>query len=223
MEALDPKSITFSPRNMGKYGYDDNGLALSNATNSGYMMATLITGGKDVGKFLAYVWLPEVDELRELRRKFGQKMYYGYENVQGLAIYENVLDAAYVGQEFNKNLIENLISLYNGDDSVIATPPQSFPYGPAENAQIKIDIIQTKINNRPKQTNNGPIDFKARKTPEDKAQYVFLDIFNKNRGNYNITKEDVKNIRDVILMQQPERDYNDWLLAAELALEPYKK
>jgi hypothetical protein len=112
---------------MAKVSTDANGLILSNNSSSGYKFVTRLFSGPMVGKWLAFADVPEElrAESREYKKTNGISGTLGFENVIILGVYDDVRDAAFIGQSFYGNNADdrntNLEALFAGDTSVVPT------------------------------------------------------------------------------------------------------
>lgn len=105
---------------------DANGLILSNTSDSGYRHVTTLFDGPLVGKFIAFADVPaELQDDCQAHKLIHGRDVFGFKNVIVLGIFDDVRDAAFVGQTFfgksatNRNA--NLVSLFAGDKDVIPT------------------------------------------------------------------------------------------------------
>lgn len=105
---------------------DSNGLILSKTSDSGYRHVTTLFNGPLVGKFIAFADVPVnlQDDCQAYKIQHGRDVF-GFKNVIVLGIFDDVRDAAFVGQTFfGKSAINrdaNLTALFAGDTSVIPT------------------------------------------------------------------------------------------------------
>lgn len=112
---------------MAKISTDKNGLVLSNISSSGYKFVTQLFDGPMVGKWLAFADVPEElrAESREYKKTNGVYGTLGFDNVIILGVYDDVRDAAFIGQSFYGNNADdrnmNLEALFAGDTSVVPT------------------------------------------------------------------------------------------------------
>ena len=198
---------------------DKNGLELSGHSDSGYKFVTTFLAGPLAGKFIAFADV-KAGDLQELNQQYAGniKGFFGFKNVVGLGVFDSVLDAAYVGQQFygtcSDDRDDNLAELFAGNDSVVAEPDQQWDHEP------DFDSME-RGTKRAKYRAANP---RAKKLSIQEA----IVKFNKEHvGEYNVSIKEAPAIRkamDIALRQVIGRVSNmDLLEAAEAAFAPFKK
>jgi len=83
-------------------GRDANGLELSNVSGSGYKYVSMVDTPQLKGKYIAFAKIDNED-LQQMNIESGSNKripgYFGHKNTVGLAIFDDIRDAAYVGQK----------------------------------------------------------------------------------------------------------------------------
>lgn len=196
---------------------DKNGLLLSNNSDSGYMYVTTLFDGPLEGKFIAFAKVPEY--LRDARSQFGASFdgssaAFGYNDTLTLGIFDDVRDAAFIGQHFNGNSVEdkndNLERLFAG---LYGKLPKTPNWSHDPNYQQMESARQRSIK---RAASRAKIDIQ--KT---------LSAFHQEHGaEYNVKPTDAKAIRAFMnaylgTIEKPKQA--DAIEAARLAFEPYKK
>lgn len=194
---------------------DKNGLQLSNQTNSGYKFVTTFFDGPNVGKFAAFAELTN-DRMRELGRIYG-KNFPGIADFQiiTLGIYDDVRDAAHVGQRFyGKGTVDrnnNLQNLFDNRKGVISIPPLEWKHEP--------DLERMEA---AKKRSEGTAINRAGKLD---IQDAIGKFYSEHRSEYKISANDAPDIRKVMAefleaLDRPTSN-TDLLMAAEEAFLPY--
>ena len=141
-----------------------------------------------------------------------------YPNVQPLwhgtdhkLTYKDVRAAAYVAQQFELNLRDNLTRFFNGDYSDVVMPPDEWI--------AEIDPLSIK---KVAKARNDYQNKKVSRISYD-AQSAMLAVYKRNPDNYKkITKIETPLIRKAILDFGPTTN-KEFLSAAEEALSEYLK
>jgi len=192
---------------------DKNGLQLSNQSDSGYKFVTTLFDGPLAGKFIAFADV--LGDQRQYRNnEHGKRVdgFFGFKNVLALGVYDDVRDAAYVGQHFygedSASRNANIDALFEGNESVIPRPTgKPWQHDPDYSS---IEKAKTRAKKRVK------IDIQQG-----------LHSFHKAHGaDYSVKATDAKAIRAAMKahidsIEKPKN--SDVLEAARLAFEPYKK
>jgi hypothetical protein len=194
--------------------FDDNGLMLSERAYSGYKFVTVLFDGPYAGKYIAFADVPS--HLQKQKAAFGSNNCFGFSNIQTLGVFDDVRDAAYVGQTFfNEGRDENLVKFFAGDMSVVPVPPSTWKYEPHivhyNNFKKASDKYKEKLMNKIRSDIKQNIK---------NSQDAFYFVYSKNKDKYNITKDDVANIRMEIEQHHPRLNI-EYICAAEMALEQY--
>lgn len=193
-------------------GIDKNGLKLSNSTDSGYFLVSMLSSGNLAGKFIPYANVHGEDlQVAKVAFERGQggslvPGFFGHKNVIGLSVEDDVRDAAYVAQSFSDNLENNLEELFDGNMSVIPKSPGNWKHPPAEQA---IERMKKAGERKPR-----------RHEPKLTAQTALAQVWGENKGKYNVSGKDAPALRADIESQNPSSN-NDFIIAATNALEKY--
>jgi len=191
---------------------DKNGLTLSNASDSGYKFVTTLFEGPLAGKFVAFADV-KTAELQRLNKSHahGINGFFGFKNVVPLGVFDDVRDAAYVGQTFHAGNADdrddNLAELYAGNESVIPKSLTDWD-NPADVTSMK------KAATRAKTRRMG-------KTFDAKKAETAIDKFANNFKSYKIGNMDVR----VILERMKELFDNgtSLTLSAETVCSDYQR
>ena len=188
--------------------FDKNGLELSTKSGSGYKFVTIYND-----KFIAFADVPEyLQEYRKINDNICD--FYGFKNVVALGEFDDVRDAALVGQRFfGENIQErdkNLSSLMAGDRGVIPKANILWEYDRAE------EYVQNAIEKKNKlQSNKGSLNI----------QTVLFEYYTINKDKFqNVTKNDIPEIRkDMIgyLEMSDKKNKTEFFKAAEYAFEKF--
>lgn len=191
---------------------DQNGLTLSNASDSGYKHVTTLFDGPLAGRFIAFADVT-TNELQAMNKQYkhGIDGFFGFKNVVPLGVFDDVRDAAYVGQEFygtsGDDRDENLEELFAGNTSVVAVP-----HGKWDNPADVVSMNKAK--KRIKTRRMGKV-FDPKKA--DKA----VDVFANQRRLYKIGN--MENAAAIAAMKPLFEDGMSLTLAAETVCEKYKR
>ena len=218
------KIITLMEASVKSVGKDQNGLEFSSQSGSGYKFVTTLLNGPLKGKFIAFADV-HGDELQELNKEHGTRVpgFFGHKNVVALGVYDDVRDAAYVGQKFYGGSPEardhNLRELFSGNESVVPKAPGHWKYEP--------DWDQI---NAAKEKMMGAAKSRAATREKNK---VTLDVqkalglyYQQHKDEYNVPTQDAGKIRNAMnaIMARIKRPTNqDFMDAAQAAFAPYKK
>lgn len=192
---------------------DENGLELSNQSSSGYRFVALYEGKT----FVAFADVVG-DELQKLNQQHTSACdFYGFKNVVALGEFDDVRDAAYVGQKFYGSSVDerdqNLEEFFAGNTSVIATPPMSWKHDPDF---IQIDRAKERTANRKNKVY----------VPKKDVQTALYDYYKDTQGQFKVTKDDTSAIRQVmeeyIDLLDGRPNNNDYMDAAKNAFEAYR-
>lgn len=193
---------------------DKNGLILSNQSDSGYKFVTTLFEGPLAGKFIAFADVVG-DERQHKNMQHGKRVegFFGFKNVLALDVYDDVRDAAYVGQTFygedNAARNANVDALFEGNERVIPTL-----------------IGKKEWQHDPDYANMEKAKTRAagRKTLD--VQQAIHDFNKSNGADYTVKAADAKDIRTAMTdylktIKKPKN--SDMMEAARLAFEPFRK
>ena len=206
-------------------GRDENGLEFSKFSGSGYKFVATLATGPLKGKFIAFAKIEDTD-LRQMNKEHGVRVpgFFGHENTIGLAVFDDIRDAAFVGQTFNgdnDNVRDgNLLDLFSGNESIIPKSPGNWKHEP------DWDIINAAIENA--SVKSGKAAITREKNRLTLNTQTALANFNKEYGgNYNVTMNDAGGIRasidDYIDNLKSNPKDSDYMNAAKQAFEPFRK
>ncbi len=193
--------------------HDKNGLEFSAQSDSGYKFVTTLFDGPLAGKFIAFADVLG-DERQYKNNEHGKRVdgFFGYKNVLALGVYDDVRDAAYVGQSFygedSASRNANVDALFEGNERVIPTPPtKEWQHDPDY-----VSMEKAKV--------------RARKRVKIDIQQGLHNFHKANLGDYSVKATDAKVIRAAMkahidAIEKPKN--SDVEEAARLAFEPYKK
>jgi len=192
---------------------DKNGLILSSQSDSGYKFVTTLFDGPLAGKFIAFADI--VGDERQHRNSQSEKRvhgFFGYKNVMALGVYDDVRDAAYVGQAFygedNASRNANVDALLEGNELVVPVPPRKdWKHDPDHDSMKKAKSRASK------------------RTTLD-VQSAVASFHKANGADYNVKASDAKEIRAAMtayLKTIKKPNNADMMEAARLAFEPFKK
>jgi hypothetical protein len=196
---------------------DGNGLYLSPVATSGYKGATILFSGPYADEYIPYVNVPP--HLQDMKKEKSTSALICFANVQPLyysalnrkLTFKDVRQAAYVAQQFELNLEENLKRFWNGDTSMVIRPPLEWE------SEVDPSSI-AKVNTARKEAN------KERKFPKKvtyDAQTAMYAVYSKCPHKYKKIGADVAPmIRNAIMSYGPTTN-SEFLKAAELVLSRY--
>ena len=206
-----------APSDDSGIGTDKNGLKLSNTTDSGYYLVSMLSKGSLAGKFIPYANV-HGEDLQAAKVSFERSQggslvpgFFGHKNVIGLTVEDDVRDAAYIAQKFSSDLELNLMELFDGNMSVIPKPPGNWQHPPAEEA----------IERMKKAGERAPRKMKPRE-PKLDAQTALAKVWGDNKGMYKVTGSDAPALRADIESRNPANN-QEFIAAATAALEKFKK
>jgi len=192
---------------------DKNGLTLSNQSDSGYKFVTTLFDGPLAGKFIAFADVVG-DERQHRNNQHGKRVegFFGFKNVLALGVFDDVRDAAYVGQMFygedNAARNANVDALFEGNESVVPhSPKKAWKHDPD---YATMEKAKTRAAGR------VTLDVQAA-----------LAAFHKtNAADYSVKATDAKGIRKAMndhlkTIKKPKN--SDVMEAARLAFAPFKK
>ena len=191
---------------------DKNGLVLSNQSDSGYKFVTTLFKGPLAGKYIAFADVTG-NERQYQNSLHGKRVdgFFGYKNVVALGAYDDVRDAAYVGQHFygdsSSTRNANLDALFEGDESVIPVCQQKWNHDP--------DFVQME---KAKVRAAGRVNIDV--------QQALSNFYKENSSTYKVSAKNAQAIRDSMnaYLGTIEKIKNsDMMEAARLAFEPFKK
>ena len=197
---------------------DKNGLQLSSNSDSGYKFVTTFFEGPLQGKFIAFADVTgDERQYKNSQLKTRVPGFFGFKNVMALGVYDDVRDAAFVGQNFygedSSTRNDNLDMIFEGSESVIPTPRVDWKHDP------NYDQIEGARKRALKRNTNrvGKLD----------VQGAIAKFFKDSGADYNVGVKDAPAIREAMndyldtLGRSPKN--NDLMKAAELAFEEYRK
>ena len=205
---------------------DKNGLEFSNVSGSGYKHASVVDTPELKGKFIAYAKVGG-EEMQAMNIESGSNRripgFFGHKDTVGLAIFDDISDAAYVGQAFNgkntKDRDNNLLELFSGNEFVIPKPPGKWEHEPDWD---RVKAASEKMSDVGVKRKATMAKNKVTLNPQ-----LALAKFHKERGSeYNVGRDDAATIRGAIeaVMANIKRPTDaDFMNAAEQAFAPYKK
>ena len=205
---------------------DKNGLEFSNVSGSGYKHASVVDTPDLKGKFIAYAKVGGED-MQELNIQSDSNKripgFFGHKDTVGLAIFDDIRDAAYVGQTFNSKSTQerdaNLLELFSGNESVIPKPPGKWEHEPDWDRVAAAADKMTDAGAKRKAT-------LAKNKVTLNPQLALAKFFKERGAEYNVGKNDAGTIRGAIeatiaaIKKPTDSDFMD---AAEQAFEPYRK
>lgn len=196
---------------------DANGLRLSNTTDSGYALVSMLSSGPLAGKFIPYANIFG-EELQAEKKAFERSQggalvpgFFQHKNVIGLTVEDDVRDAAYIAQKFSDDLELNLMELFDGNTTIIPKPPESWEHAPDESALERMK----------KAGERKPRKVKPRGPKIKDAQGALFKVWGENKDLYvAIPPKDMPILRKEVENKAREMG---WVDAASEALEKYKK
>ena len=221
------KIITLMEASVKNVGKDMNGLEFSSQSGSGYKFVTTLLNGPLKGKFIAYAKVSDPD-MQEMNIETGSNKripgFFGHKDTVGLAVFDDVRDAAYVGQKFNSENPQerhnNLLELFSGNESVVPKSPGKWQYDP--------DWEQM---NAAKEKMMGVAQSRAATREKNK---VTLDVqkalglyYQQHKDEYDVNPAQdatkIRNAMNVIIARVKKPTDQDFMDAAQAAFAPYKK
>jgi len=191
---------------------DKNGLILSNQSDSGYKFVTTFFKGPLAGRYVAFADVTG-NERQHQNSLHGKRVdgFLGYKNVVALGVYDDVRDAAYVGQQFyggdSGTRNANLDALFEGNESVVPICTQKWEHDP--------DLTQME---KAKVRAAGRVNIDV--------QQALSNFYKENGSAYKVSGKNAQAIRDSMnaYLGPIEKIKNsDMMEAARLAFEPFKK
>lgn len=200
---------------------DKNGLAFSNVSGSGYKYAGVVDTPALKGKFIAYAKVSG-DEMQEMNIESGSNQripgFFGHKDTVGLAVFDDIRDAAYVGQKFNENRDNNLLELFSGNESIVPKSPGKWEHEPDWDRVAMAADKMAGASEKRKAT-------LAANKPTLDSQTAMAKFYKERGSEYSVSGNDGKAIRGEIenIMKGNKRPKDeDFMAAAEQAFEPYR-
>lgn len=193
---------------------DKNGLILSSQSDSGYKFVTTLFDGPLVGKFIAFAdVVGDERQYQNSQRGRGRvKGFFGHKNVLALGVFDDVRDAAFIGQAFygedNAHRNNNVDMLLEGNEAVLPKLPRKKWEHEAD--KDSMDRGKKRHGNRATIV----------------VQEALAEFYKNNKDDYTVTAEDAVAIRSTMneyldAIKKPKNsDIRD---AAKIGFEPFRK